>query len=507
MAIRNKQLMISLDPYEARAAVVEDMQLVEIYMERMDNPPIVGNLYLGRVKDVLPGMEAAFVDIGVERNAFLYIKEVIVPEEDLDSMPRKIQHMLKPGQEILVQVSKEPMGNKGARLTTQVALPGRYMVLLPYGDIVGISRRLDPSERMRLKDLCARIKPKDMGIIVRTAAQDAGLEELSRDIRYLKKLWSTLSRRIKRAKAPQLIHSESELPLMVLRDILTMDFKRIWVDDSRVYKKILAYLKSTSPELMSRVKLYQEKLPLFDKYGINEEVKKALKRKVWLRSGGFITIDGTEALTAVDVNTGKFVGKTSLEETIFQTNLEAAQEAVRQLRLRDIGGIIVIDFIDMENPHNRDEVFKSLNKALETDRIKNRVIEISRLGLVEMTRKNVSDGLLEYLSESCPCCGGTGKIISDEAQSIDISRKIRKLSVASKEEALLFEVNPKVATFLGGKKGVNLARLQALTGKKLFLFSNEELSVDTVELRSEGTRRDVSRLFRTIVKENRIQRS
>lgn len=502
---KNKEMMISIDPYEARAAVVEDMELVEIYMEHLEQPPIVGNIYLGRVKDVLPGMEAAFVDIGVERNAFLYIKEVIMPEEDVDSMPRKIQHMLKPGQEILVQVAKEPMGNKGARVTTQVTIPGRYLVLLPYGDLVGISRRLDPSERMRLKTLCDKIKLKNMGLIVRTAAQGVGVEELRRDLLYLKRLWSTVSRRLKRAKAPQLIHTEMELPLRVIRDVVTMDFKYLWIDDSRIYRQILAFLKNTSPSLMPKVRLYQDKLPLFDKYRINEEVKKALHRKVWLRSGGFITIDGTEALTAIDVNTGKFVGKTSLEETIFQTNLEAAHEVVRQLRLRDIGGIIVIDFIDMENPRNRDEVFMSLNRALEDDRIKSRVIEISRLGLVEMTRKNVSDGLLEYLSNNCPCCRGTGKIISNEAQSIDIGRNIRKISINSQNEALLFRVNSEVAQFLEGKRQVRLKKLQAIAGKKILLFGEEECPIDTAELVNEGSRREVTKTLRTLNKAKRNQ--
>jgi len=505
MATVNKELMISTDPYEVRAAVLEDMQLVEIYMERADNPPIVGNLYIGRVKDVLPGMEAAFVDIGIDRNAFLYIKEVVLPEEDIDSVPRKIQHMLKPGQEILVQVIKEPMKNKGARVTTQVTLPGRYVVLIPAGDIVGISRRLDPSERVRLKTLCDRIKPKDMGLIVRTAAQGVGLEELARDLKYLLRLWSTLSRRIKRAKAPQIIHDEPELSVRIVRDIVTMDFKRLWVDDTKEYRKIVAFLKSTSPELERRVRLYQDKLPLFDKYGINDEIKKALRRKVWLRSGGFITIDGTEALTAIDVNTGKFVGKSSLEETILQTNLEAAQEVVRQLRLRDIGGIIVIDFIDMENPHNRDEVFSNLNQALEADRIKSRVIEISRLGLVEMTRKNVSEGLLDYLSGRCSCCNGTGKLISDEAQSIEAGRKIRKMCISGNQEAFLFKVNPKAASFLEGEKKANLRKLQALTGKKIFLFGDEGCAIDAVELVREGNRRDVEKALRALKNESRRQ--
>jgi ribonuclease G len=505
MVPKSKEMMISQDPYEARAAVVEDTQLVEIYMERIDNPPIVGNIYLGKVKDVLPGMEAAFVDIGVERNAFLYIKEVIMPEDDVDSVPRKIQHLLKPGQEILVQVSKEPMGKKGARVTTQITIPGRYLVLLPFGDLVGISRRLDPSERTRLRTLCDEIKPKNMGLIVRTAAQDVGVEELRRDLAYLRRLWTTLSRRIKRAKAPRLIHAEMELPLRTIRDVVTMDYNRIWIDDPRMFKKVHGYLKQTSPSLMRKLKLYEDSLPLFDKYRINEEVKKALNRKVWLRSGGYITIDGTEALTAIDVNTGKYVGKTSLEETIFQTNLEAAQEVVRQLRLRDIGGIIVIDFIDMENPRNRDEVFLSLNKALENDRIKSRVIEISRLGLVEMTRKNVSDGLLEYLSDRCPCCGGTGKIISNEAQSIDIGRKILKICIGSKSEALLFKVNSEVAHFLEGKRQTRIKKLQGISSKKILLYGQDECPIDTAELVREGSRREVTKVLRTIRKGDRGQ--
>lgn len=485
MSYALREIMISRDEDETRVVVVEDHDVVEAYIERAGRS-VVGNIYVGQVKDILPGMEAAFVDIGLARNAFLYVQEVLLPEEAAEPVPRKIQHLLKQGQETLVQVLKDPMGGKGARVTTQIALPGRFLVLMPYSEFVGASRRLSDDKRDALIATCQQIRPKKMGIIARTAAAETGQVELEHDLAFLLRLWKKIERTAKESRAPFCVYTEVDLAQRVIRDAFSDDVGRVLIDDRKAFEKLASYLKKTSPELAGRVALYKDKLPMFEKYNVNSQLDAALQPQVWLRSGGHITVGKTEALTAIDVNTGKFVGRKSLRDTILRTNLEAAEEVVRQLRLRDIGGIIVIDFIDMEDASDRQRVFSALEEALEKDRTKTRVIEISRLGLVEMTRKNVSDSLMDVMSEECPHCGGSGRVLSDETIRISAERHIRNVCRNSRSQAFLFRADPKTARLLRDSGVDRLAEIQHQTGKMVSLMVDETASGHEVQLLMQG---------------------
>jgi ribonuclease E len=356
-------------------------------------------------------MEAAFVDIGQSRNAVLYIGEVMHDEEvEGDTHPR-IDQVLNPGQSVLVQVTKDPMGTKGARLTTELSLAGRYVVLVPKGSGYGISRRLDDRERARLREVAKRILPDGYGLIVRTAAEGVEEDELSRDLARLTRLWTEIDARAQKGSAPLEIYVEPDLVIRVVRDLFSKEYERLAIEDRDTYQRVVAYLEAVAPELAAKVSLHEGPETLFEAEGVIDQMRKALERKVWLGSGGYIVIDRAEALTVVDVNTGRYVGKTSLEDTVVKTNLEAAAEVVRQLRLRDIGGIIIIDFIDMLLARNRETVLKEFRRELERDKTKTQVIGISPLGLVEMTRKNVSEGVLEALGTPCPTCSGRGVVI------------------------------------------------------------------------------------------------
>ncbi len=399
-------------PQEIRVAVMENGCLVEMEVEHRDKRSMVGDIYLGVVENVLPGMEAAFVSIGHQRNALLYKGDIFV-EGGYRGRIDDIRQMLKPGQKVTVQVTKDPMGSKGARLTTYLSLAGRYLVLLPQVRTVGVSTRLSPEERSRLRKLVEGIKAPGTGLIVRTAAEGRGERDLKRDLDYLMKRWAEIKVESKRKPAPCCLYSEPELDVKMARDLMSDEFDRIVTDSNRVYNRLRAYLKTVSPWLADRVILYTGKTPLFEELDINRQIKEALRREVPLPSGGSIVIDPTEALTAIDVNTGSYVGKSSLEETVLRTNIEAAREIVRQLRLRDIGGIIVIDFIDMDEAKNRQEILEVLEKELEKDRTKTYVVELTQLGLVEMTRKNVSEGLMEAFGEPCPLCQGRGLIFRE----------------------------------------------------------------------------------------------
>jgi ribonuclease E len=406
-----RTMLVRADEDRTEIAVLEAGSIVEHYVARRDDRSLVGSMYLGRVQNVLPGMEASFVDIGESRNGVLYADEVGIAD-DTDEVPR-IETVLKPGQTILVQVSKAPMHSKGARLTAAVSIPGRHLVLVPHGRTVGVSRRLPDAERSRLRTIAARIRPDDHGLIVRTAAQSADEVELERDLARLLATWEDIDRRAAASTAPALIYQEPELELRVIRDLFNQDVVRCVVDDRELESKLRAYVRSMSPDLDSRLELYGGELPIFEEFRVTEQIRKSLDRKVWLPSGGHIVVDRTEAMTVIDVNTGKFVGKSNLEETVFRTNREAAVEIGRQLRLRDIGGIIVIDFIDMEDVGNRDELIKLFRNELLRDRTRTQVFDISPLGLVQMTRKNVSAGIVEAFSVRCPTCEGRGILIHD----------------------------------------------------------------------------------------------
>jgi ribonuclease E len=393
-------------------AVVEENKIVEHYVARKDDRSLVGNVYLGRVQNVLPGMEASFVDVGEARNGVLYAGEVGIAGDEGEEVPR-IETVLKSGQPILVQVTKDPMGSKGARLSALVSIAGRHLVLVPGANSLGVSRRLSDAERERLRAIVQGLKPEGHGLIVRTAAEGTQKDALEKDLERLVQTWEEIDSKAKTAKAPALLYEEPELELRVVRDLFNREISRCIVDDEHIETNLRAYIRQTTPDLDHRIELYTGKLPIFEEFRVLEQIRKSLDRKVWLSSGGHIVIDRTEAMTVIDVNTGKFVGKSNLEETVFRTNKEAAIEIARQLRLRDIGGIIVIDFIDMEDLDNRDEVLNVFKGELAKDRSRNQVFDISQLGLVQMTRKMVSTGIVEAFSDVCDKCEGRGILLHD----------------------------------------------------------------------------------------------
>src|ERR1700755_3043196 len=455
-----KTILVSAERGETRVAVLEaktkgaKANVAELYMERRGRRSIVGNIYKGKVDNVLPGMEAAFVDIGLERNGFLHVDEILLPGGEQApkrgrGSGRRINELIKPGQEILVQVVKDPMTTKAARLSMNVSLAGRYLVFAPQGSGVGVSRRLTASERDRLRKMVDRTYKGPGGLIVRTAAHGAKKSDFVREIGYLKKLNEVLDRRSKETKAPAMVFQEADLAIRVLRDVFLSEFEKAIIDSEKQYERVVSFFQRTAPELVEGVELYQgQKQSLFEKWKIDQEIESTLNRRVDLPSGGYLIIDYAEALTVIDVNSGSFTGrgKGGLEETITKVTTEAAEESLRQLRLRDIGGIIVVDFIDMARASNRDKVLKTMRKALDADKSKSYVGEVSPLGLVEMTRQNVTDGVREILTALCPTCHGEGVVLSAETVALDGLRKLREITASNTDvEAFLLRVNPKVA--------------------------------------------------------------
>jgi ribonuclease G len=447
-----KEIIANVEPYESRVAVLDGGALVNLFMERGD--PLAGNIYKGRVANVLPGMEAAFVDIGLERNAFLHVGDLrsqrLAGEELDESFGRgAIAQRLRVGQELLVQVTKEPMGSKGARVTTYVALPAYFLVLMPTVNYVGVSRRIEnEQERKRLRQLADKLRPKGMGVIVRTAADGATEKELADDIQFLLQMWNRVEERLKSTKAPALVYQDLRLIRRVVRDLFTEDVSRFLIDSPEEFHRVQDLLNSFAPKLKPRLQLHRGPEPVFEVTGVEREIEKALRRKVWLKSGGYIVIDRTEALTVIDVNTGKFVGKTDLATTILGNNLEAVGEVVRQITLRDIGGIILVDFIDMEKEQHRKKVLQALHEAVRQDRSKLHIIDLTGLGLVEITRKRVYQDLEEVMRIPCPYCEGRGRVLSPETMGLRVRRELRKLMGATKSAAVFVEVHPDVYAFL-----------------------------------------------------------
>ncbi len=492
-----RELIVSVDVGEQRVAVLEDDKVAEVYLERPERRSIAGNIYLGQVDNVLPGMEAAFVEIGLEKNGFLYVDEIVGPEIERGH-GRKIQDLISKGQTILVQAVKDPMKTKGARLTTQISLPGRFVVFVPQGEGLGVSRRLDDDERQRLKDILKKLSVKEGGLIVRTAAEGASEDDIERDIVFLQRVWKSIEAKAKEASAPELIYQEAELPLRVTRDLFTGDFEKAYVDNDQAYKRITGYLKKTSPHMVERVVRYREKAPLMEHFGVEQEIKSTLSRRVDLPSGGYLIFDYAEAFTVIDVNTGRFVGSRGknsggrLEDTITKNNLEAVKEVVRQLRLRDIGGIIVIDFIDMANPKNRTTVEEALRTELERDRTKTYVVEISPLGLVEMTRQNVTDGPREIMTRKCPTCGGDGIVYSEASAAIDVERRLRSLVAGSRSQAYRVELAAPIAAALIGPGAGRLQELEAMTKRRFFLAAKADMHLDHFVVLGEGKLEDLA---------------
>jgi ribonuclease G len=499
-----KTILVSAERGETRVAVLESKakggkrDIAELYIERRGRRSIVGNIYKGKVDNVLPGMEAAFVDIGLERNGFLHVDEIVLPGGEQApkrgrGTGRRINELIKPGQEIVVQVVKDPLKTKGARLSMNVSIAGRYLVYAPQGSGVGVSRRLSDSERDRLRKMVDRTYEGPGGLIVRTAAHGAKKSDFVREIDYLHKLNDVLARRTTETKAPNLLFQEADLPVRVLRDVFLSDFEKAIIDSRKQFDRVTGFFQRTAPELVGGVELYEDRKPLFEKWAIDREIASTLNRRVDLPSGGYLIVDYAEALTVIDINSGSFTGrgKGGLEETITKVNTEAAEEVVRQLRLRDIGGIIVIDFIDMARARNRDKVLKTLRKALDADRSKSYVVEVSPLGLVEMTRQNVTDGVREILTAPCPTCAGEGVVLSAETVALEGLRKLREIAAEHPEpEAFLLRVNPKAVRELTGPDS-GLAELEAETGKQFHFEGGDALPIDTFDLVESGSREEI----------------
>jgi len=499
-----KTILVSADLGETRVAVLESKtkggkrNVAELYIERRGRRSIVGNIYKGKVDNVLPGMEAAFVDIGLERNGFLHVDEIVLPNGEQApkrgrGKGRRIDELIKPGQEIVVQVVKDPLKSKGARLSMNISIAGRYLVYAPQGSGVGVSRRLADGERDRLRKMVDRTYKGPGGLIVRTAAHGAKKADFVREIGYLHKLNDVLERRSAEVEAPDLIFQEADLPVRVLRDVFLSDFEKAIIDSPKQFERVTSFFQRTAPELVDGVELYEARKPLFEKWGIDVEIESTLGKRVDLNSGGYLIVDYAEALTVIDVNSGSFTGrgKGGLEETITRVNTEAAEEVVRQLRLRDIGGIIVIDFIDMARARNRDKVLKTLRKALDADKSKSYVVEVSPLGLVEMTRQNVTDGVREILTVPCPTCEGEGVVLSAETVALDAMRRLPDVAAGAKDaEALLVRVHPKVAAELIDPES-GLAELEEKTGKQFHFEGGEALPIATFKVVETGTRAEI----------------
>ena len=481
-------IVVDINPYQTRVVLLENGQPGEIFIERRGHERLVGNIYNGRVQNVLPGMQAAFVDIGLERNAFLYAGDIQIDRSDFQFgdngqevrlPPVNIQDIVKPGQEIMVQVLKEPVGTKGARVTTHITLPGRTLVLMPTVNYVGVSRRIgDEAERSRLRGILDQIKPPEMGVIVRTAAVGKSTPEFEADIHFLERLWERIHKKKQLVSAPRLLHAEEPLVFRTIRDLFTPNIERLTINDPEFYERIQIVANIISPQLKDRVVLYQGEEELFDRYDLEHKIEKALARKVWLANGGYIVIDQTEALTSIDVNTGRFVGTDNLQETITQANCEAAKEIARQLKLRDISGIIIVDFIDMEDIADKERVLETLKTELKKDRTKSNVLGITQLGLVEMTRKKMRHNLSNTLQMPCPYCHGDGRVLSPET----VVLKVRKALINSiRNESManyLVEVHPDVAELIEDHSSAQAPLLPSAAGRNIYVKAVQAMHVE-----------------------------
>ncbi len=496
----NKEMMITVDHDETRAAVLENGVLVEVFVERPLSQRIVGNIYKGRVENVLPGMQAAFISVGLEKNAFLYVDDAhpVGIEDDPGDRPEgarraTIKDLVREGQEIMVQVTKEPTGGKGARVTRDITIPGRCLVLMPSVDYVGVSRRIaEEKERERLKRLAYAAKPKDLGVIVRTVAEGQSKQAIEADIGFLVKLWKDIERKSKTMKSPALLHRDLGLAYRMLRDHLTDDVQRVVVDDADECKRMQELAKEFAPDLARKIRLHRGRpRTLFEEHGLNEKIEAAIRKRAWLQCGGYLVFDQTEALTVIDVNTGRYVGSKNLQDTVFKTNMEAADEIARQLRLRDIGGIIVIDFIDMDSPSRRKKVVAALESALARDKTRATVLGITKLGLVEMTRKKGRKNLVDLMTRTCPYCESAGRVLSEESMSRKVRREIRRILRTNTAEAILVEVHPSVASLLIGVGGSNLKELERDTGRSIYIRGAEDCHLEEMNIRALGEKSEV----------------
>ncbi|MCE5336446.1 MAG: Rne/Rng family ribonuclease [Desulfobacteraceae bacterium] len=512
------ELIINSNPFETRVALVENGQVAELYVERSSDRGIAGNIYKGRVVRVLPGMQAAFVDIELEKAAFLYVSDIHRPMGDIEQVllsscqtesdeetpdeseekPEEdgefpdmrqghsmipIEDRLQEGQDILVQVAKEPIGSKGARITTHITLPGRHLVFMPTMDHVGVSRRIeDDTERKRLREIMCEIKPPYCGFIVRTAAEGAEREKLQAEVDFLAKLWQNIQRRAENGSVPSMIYQELDITLRAVRDLFTKEVDRLVIDSESEYRKILNFTETFMPSLKSAVELYEGEEPVFDAYGIEMEIQRALSKKIWLKSGGYIVLETTEALTAIDVNTGRYVGKRNLEETILKTNLEAVKEIAFQLRLRNIGGIIIIDFIDMEKEANREKVWNALRDAMHKDKSKSNILQMSELGLIEMTRKRTKESIGQVLCEPCSYCEGEGYLKSKQTICYEILRELERQRNEFFGRNVLVLAHPEVVAMFCDEESAPLERVEERIHARIVVKGDPNLHLENYDI-------------------------
>jgi ribonuclease G len=516
-----REILISATPQETWVALMEDGRLVELMLDRPDQGRLVGDIYLGRVEAVLPGIQAAFVDIGAEKAGFLHVSDLVQDEGDEDEdedgpngnngsgggrrrRSRKyppIQDQLERGGTVIVQVTKEPIGTKGPRLTAQVSLPGRFLVYMPFSSRVGVSRKIDQrEERVRLRELAREILPEEpVGLIIRTVGEELNRTKFEREFQRLHGTWKKIQRRASSSKAPTLIHSEARLISGVIRDLFSDRFDALIVDNKQVHNEIGQYVENMDPDLLDRVRLYQDSTPLFDRYGIEEEIAEAFGRRVNLPSGGYIIVEPTEALVSIDVNTGKFTGKgrKDPEETILRTNLDAAREVARQLRLRDVGGIVVADFIDMDSQENRDRVLQEIRTHLGRDRARTKAFAVSELGLIEMTRQRVRPSLFQTLTRACEHCGGTGRVFTPPTVIRRVERSLKRAAAAGDERAIVVRVHPEVALHVMEEEPDFLSRLRKRVTLELDLKDDPLLREDEFRLLAGAAETDVTQRYVT----------
>jgi ribonuclease G len=504
-----KKIVINVAEHETRVALLEDGTIAELFIERNDGSDIAGNIYKGRVQRVLPGMQAAFVDIGLDQAAFIYVDDVLGDNlkeierlfESLDSedgappleggtsqgafvsKSTNIEELITEGQELLVQVVKSPMGTKGARISSYLSLPGRFLVLMPTSNHIGISRRIEDNvERDRLKEMVNASRIDNLGYIVRTVAEGIQQEKLSYEMGFLRNIWAGIKKKYATASCPSMVHQELSVSLRAVRDLLIQDAERLVVDSREGYESILSFLDTLMPSLKESVECYDGTESIFEAYNLEGDISRALKRKVWLKSGGYIVIEQTEALVAIDVNTGRYVGKYNLEETITKTNLEAVKEIAYQIRLRDIGGIIVIDFIDMEKISNQEKVFNALTDALKKDRSKTHVLPMSEMGLIQMTRKRVRKPLTRLLCEPCSYCDGEGYIVSRKTISYNIYRAVLKEAGNMMGVRFTVRVNPEIAELLYGEENTLISSLERKIGKRVAIYPNPKFHMEEFDI-------------------------
>jgi ribonuclease G len=492
-----KQIVVNCAALETRIAIMEHGKLTEFLLERPVEQRLIGNVYKGKVANVLPGMQAAFVDLGTERNGFLYIDDCLPEMEKTkkasDSAHKpNIREVLTEGQEILVQVTKEPMGTKGPRLTTHLGFPGRFLVYTPEAGSVGISRRIEQDqERERLRVIADKLLKENEGVIVRTVAEGAEKEELEADFLFLRGLWEKTKANVKVSRPPRLVYQDLDLVSRIARDFLTEEVDEFIIDKLSEYHKVLEQLDHSINDMKNKVKLYQGRTSIFDAYEVEPELEKILKKKVWLKNGGYLVIDQTEALTIIDINTGKYTGTHNLEETVFKTNKEAAKEIPRQLQLRDIGGIILIDFIDMAKLEHREEIVKRLESGLKKDRTKSHILGFTRLGLLEMTRKKVRQNVSDQFMSVCPLCEGRGKILSEETVAGKAERDIKEYAQGKDVEAILVEVHPRVSKVLIGKNHENIKRIESALGIRIYIRDKDSMNQEQVHIAFVGSEAEV----------------